>query len=169
MPPKSFFRKTGLQSEYFYEIAPSPIFRAKRAMWLNSNWKLRSLLPKMPLKSFFWKIRFRSELFYEIAPYLFSRPNGLCGSFRGKNSALFCLKRPQNHFFEKHVSSLNFFSKPPPHPFSGPNRCLKRPRNRFYEKYVSSPNIFAKPPLTYFRGQIDYVACFEVKTLIAFA
>ena len=29
MPPKSFFRKTHFRSEFFYYIAPSPIFRAK--------------------------------------------------------------------------------------------------------------------------------------------
>ena len=67
-------------------------------------------------------------------PHLFSRPNGLCGAFRGKivtdkNFALFCLKRPRNCFSEKHVS-CSFL------------------RNR---------------RLTYFRGKTDNVECFKVK------
>ena len=119
-------------------------------------------------------------------PHLFSGPNGLCGTFLGKivldeNFAYFCLKHPRNIFFEKHVSSLNFFTKPPPHLFSRPNGlcsafqgkivpdknftgfCLKRPQNCFSAKHVSGPNLFTKPPHTYFRSQIDYVTRFEAK------
>jgi hypothetical protein len=55
MPPKSFFRKTRFWSEYFYEIAPSPIFETKQE-------------PKMPPKSFFQKTSFRSKCFYKITP-----------------------------------------------------------------------------------------------------
>jgi hypothetical protein len=95
--------------------------------------------------------------------------------FRGKiapdeNFAPFYVKLPRNRFFEKHVSGPNFFTKRPPHLFSGPNGlcgvfrgkivpnenfahfCLKRPQNRFSEKHVSGPNSFTKPPPHIFLG-----------------
>ena len=93
----------------------------------NCPWqKLHWLLPKTPSKLFFRKTRFRSEFIYETTPHLFSRPNRLCDAFQGKivpdkNFVRFCLKRPRNRFRVKHVSSSNFFTKPPPHLFSGPN------------------------------------------------
>ena len=191
MPLKSFFQKIRFRFEFFYETTPSPIFGAKRTMWCVSRKKyherrVQSLLPKTPPKSFFRKTRFRSDFFYKTTLHLFSRPNKLCGAFRDKivrdkNFACFCLKNPQNSFSEKHISSLNFFTKPPPHLFSRPNGlcgafqgkidpdknftgfCLKRPQNCFSAKHVSRPNLFTKPPRTYFRGQIDYVTRFEAK------
>ena len=99
----------------------------------------------MSPKSFFLKTRFRSEFIYETTPDLFSRPNRLCGAFRGKivpdeNFARFYLKRPRNHFHVKHVSSLNFFTKLPPHLFSGPNGLC----GTFRDKIVPDEN-FARP------------------------
>ena len=35
--PKSFFQKTRLQSEFFYETTPTPIFGAKPTMWRVSR------------------------------------------------------------------------------------------------------------------------------------
>ena len=81
---------------------------------------------KRPRNRFSEKTRFRSEFFYKTTLHLFSQPNKLCGAFQGKivqdkNFARFCLKHPRNSFSEKRVSGLNFFTKLPPHPFSGPN------------------------------------------------
>jgi hypothetical protein len=103
--------------------------------------KLRWLLPKTPPKSFFRKTRFRSKFIYKTTPHLFSQPNKLCGAFRGKivpgeNFTRFCLKRPRNRFRVKHVSSPNFFTKLPPHLFSGPNGLC----GTFRGKIVSDEN-----------------------------
>ena len=74
-------------------------------------------------------------------------------------------KTPRNRFSEKPVSSPNFFTKPPPHQFLGPNElcgsfrgenstrfCLKHPRNRFSKKHVFGPNLFTKLPPHLFSG-----------------
>jgi hypothetical protein len=49
--------------------------------------------------------------------HVFFGQNGLFAAFWGKtishkNFPPFCLLSPQNHFFEKHVSGQNFFTKP---------------------------------------------------------
>jgi hypothetical protein len=60
-----------------------------------------------------------SGLFLRNSPiHPFFGPNGLCGAFRGKivmdeNFSSFCLKCPQNHLSEKHVSGSKLFTKPP--------------------------------------------------------
>ena len=91
------------------------------------------------------------------------------------------IKCPWNRFSKKYVSGPNFFMKPPPLLFLGPNGlcgvfqgknitneefgrfCQKRPRNRFSKIHISGPNFFIKLSRTYFRDQTNYVACFEEK------
>ena len=97
-----------------------------------------------------------------------------------KISLIFALKRPQNGFSEKHVSSLNFFTKSPLYLFSRLKRlydafgdnivlhknfnhfCLKCPRNRFSQKHVSGPLLRNHPPHL-FRGQTDNMVRFKAK------
>jgi hypothetical protein len=50
-------------------------------------------------------------------PHIFLGQNGLFGAFWGKtishkNFTPFCLLSPKHRFSEKHVSGLNFFTKP---------------------------------------------------------
>ena len=66
----------------------------------HNRWKLCSVLPKMLTKSFFRETRFRSIFFTKPPLHLFSRPNGLCGSFRGENSTRICLKCSWNRFLK---------------------------------------------------------------------
>ena len=133
------FPKNTFQS-VFTKSPPSPIFGAKQTMWHVSRQnfherKLPSILPKAAPKLFFPKNTFPVR-FYKTAPHLFSRPDGLCGAFRGKivtdeNFTRFCLKRPLNHFFENHVS-CPFLRNRPPHLFLGPNRLCGAFRGKIF-------------------------------------
>jgi hypothetical protein len=103
-----FFRKTRFRS-IFTKLPPSPIFVAKRTMWLALRQKyhrrkLCLLFPKTAPKSFFRKSPFQS-VFTKPSLHLFSGPNELCGAFRGKivtdeKVAWLSLQQPRNRFYE---------------------------------------------------------------------
>jgi hypothetical protein len=117
-------------------------FRQKQAKFSS-----RTILPRnVPHSPFSEKYVSGLNFFTKPPLLLFSGPNGLCGSFQGKNIT----NEEFGHF------------------------CLKRPQNRFSEKHVFGPNFFTKPPCTYFCDQTNYVARFEAKlsrtkTSLAFA
>ncbi len=102
-------------------------------------------------------------------------------------------KTPGNRFSKWRVSRLYFFTKPPPHSFSRPNRLfgafwgkivpnvkfarfLRKTamKSHFQKKHVSFRMFLRNSTLTYFWSQMDYVARFEEKfsrkkTSLAFA
>ena len=121
------------------------------------------------------------NFFTKSSPHLFSGPNRLFGFFGGKtisheNFASFGLVSHRNLFSKKHVFGQNFFTKPSPHLFSGPNGLFRvfggktilhenfasfglvSHRNLFSKKHVFSPNFFTKAHLANYRGETDYMA-----------
>ena len=79
--------------------------------------KTKTSLLKRPRNCFSKKHISGPDFFFFLKPSLFSRLNGLCGTFQDKivsdeNFARFCLKRHRNSLSEKHVSGLNFVMKP---------------------------------------------------------
>jgi hypothetical protein len=139
-PPKSFFQMARFEEVFFYETAPSPIFRTKWTMWriLRQNCcrrKVQSFLPKMPLQSFFLKTHFRFEFFFYIAPSPIFRAKNDCGAFRGKS-----------------VTAENFA-----------HFCLKLPEIVFLNGMFRGCIFLRIRPLTHFLGQTDYLAPFEAK------
>ena len=94
---------------HFYKIAPLTYFWGQTDYVARFEEKFswtKTALARPP-KLFFRKTRFLSV--FMKPPHLFSRPDRLCGAFRGKiitdeNFAHFCQKRPQNCFSEKYVS-----------------------------------------------------------------
>ena len=132
------------------------------------------------------KTRFFPIVFTKLHPHLFSKPDGLCGAFRGKffteeNFAHFCIKHPRNCFSEWRVLRSYFFTKPPHNLFSGPNGIcgtfrgkivshenfnhfyLKRPQNCFYEKHVFDPKFFTKLHPHLFSGPNGLCGSFQGK------
>ena len=132
-----------------------------------------------------WRV-LRSYFFTKPPHNLFSGPNGICGTFRGKtvsyeNFNHFYLKRPQNCFYEKHVFGPKFFTKLHPHLFSGPNGlcgsfqgkivteenstrfCKKHPWNHFSKWRISRPYFFTKPPYNLFSGPNGICGTFQGK------
>jgi hypothetical protein len=74
------------------------------------------------------KSTFAFRIFLLNRPHVFLGQNGPFGAFWGKthqNFSPFCLLSPQNLFSEKHVSGLNFFTKPHDGNQNGPS--LKDP------------------------------------------
>ena len=164
-PPKSFFSKTGFWSEFFYDIPPSPIFGSK--MWRVSmknchGAKLRSLLPKTLGNRFSEWCVSRPYFFMKLPPHPFFGPNGLFGVFRGKiflnvkfahfmkfERKIFLWNRPLTLFLWN--SAIKFFI------FYYFFIFFSLKKTHFGWIFLQNST------LTYFRGQMTYVARFKVK------
>jgi hypothetical protein len=109
-------------------------------------------------------------------PHIFLGQNGPFGAFRGKtilhkNFAPFGLLSPQNSFSEKHVSGLNFFTKPHHNNYRGQMDYMGRFGEKIFRSEVLSlrKSMFAfrifllKRPLTYFWGKTDCLVHFGAK------
>jgi hypothetical protein len=169
--PEFVFPKNTFSFGIFLRNCTSPIFMAKWTIWQDprhncSGVKFRSLE----------KTRFLSEFFYETAPSPIFGAKRTIWRVWGKNCSgrklrLILPRKLRNRFSHKQVFGSNFFTKPPPHLFSGPNGlygafggkifpdenfaqfCLKSPGIRFSQKHLFDPNFFTKPHLTNFQGQ----------------
>ncbi len=118
---KSFFPKKRFRSEFFYETAshlilgPNGLYGAFGGKIVpDENFTLLCL--ESPCEIVFLKTTFSVRIFLRnrTSPF-FGAKQTIWRDYGPKCS------RAKFRFSEKHVFSTNFFTKPPPHLFSGPN------------------------------------------------
>ena len=121
---------------------------------------------------------FDPNFFTKPSLHLFSGPNELYGVFgsqtvSGENFTPFCLERPQNRFFEKHVFDLNFFTKTHLSYFRGQTDYMGAIEGKLVlersfvalKKHVFVLNFFTKLPPHLFSGPNGLCGAFWGKTV----